>query len=214
MGIRQTYLLRFVRNTDSVISAEVVGFIAGGLGMFFGLPQALRVRRLGHGRGVSLISWLLLFGTSTCWGAYGFDIKSPSVLLTNIGAALVNASVIMAIMKNNLKSIALLSVYVSTLSALILNLPSAVVSTILILVIFAQAPQIVKSYKNLHAGADTAVSISGLSVSSLSIALWFVYALLADVSLILLSASIAISLNLSVIILELIGKRRRALKTA
>ena len=195
-----------------MISAEVVGFIAGGLGMFFGLPQALRVRRLGHGRGVSLISWLLLFGTSTCWGAYGFDIKSPSVLLTNIGAALVNASVIMAIMKNNLKSIALLSVYVSTLSALILNLPSAVVSTILILVIFAQAPQIVKSYKNLHAGADTAVSISGLSVSSLSIALWFVYALLADVSLILLSASIAVSLNLSIIILELIGKRRRALK--
>jgi uncharacterized protein with PQ loop repeat len=197
-----------------MISAEVVGFIAGGLGMFFGLPQALRVRRLGHGRGVSLISWLLLFGTSTCWGAYGLDIKSPSVLLTNIGAALVNASVIMAIMKNNLKSIALLSVYASALSALILNLPSAVVSTILILVIFAQAPQIVKSYKNLHAGADTAVSISGLSVSSLSIALWFVYALLADVSLILLSASIAVSLNLSIIVLELIGKRRRALKTA
>jgi uncharacterized protein with PQ loop repeat len=197
-----------------MISAEVVGFIAGGLGMFFGLPQALRVRRLGHGRGVSLISWLLLFGTSTCWGAYGLDIKSPSVLLTNIGAALVNASVIMAIMKNNLKSIALLSVYASALSALILNLPGAVVSTILILVVFAQTPQIVKSYKNLHAGADTAVSISGLSVSSLSIALWFVYALLADVSLILLSASIAVSLNLSVIILELIGKRRRALKTA
>jgi uncharacterized protein with PQ loop repeat len=197
-----------------MISAEVVGFIAGGLGMFFGLPQALRVRRLGHGRGVSLISWLLLFGTSTCWGAYGLDIKSPSVLLTNIGAALVNASVIMAIMKNNLKSIALLSVYASALSALILNLPSAVVSTILILVVFAQTPQIIKSFKNLHAGADTAVSISGLSVSSLSIALWFVYALLADVSLILLSASIAVSLNLSVIILELIGKRRRALKTA
>ena len=213
MGNRQTYLLRFVSNTDSVISSEVVGFIAGGIGMFFGLPQALRVRRLGHGRGVSLISWLLLFGTSTCWGAYGLDIKSPSVLLTNIGAALVNASVIMAIMKNNLKSIALLSVYASALSALILNLPSAIVSTILILVIFAQTPQIVKSYKNLHAGADTAVSISGLSVSSLSIALWFVYALLADVSLILLSASIAVSLNLSIIVLELIGKRRRALKT-
>lgn len=196
-----------------MISAEVVGFIAGGLGMFFGLPQALRVRRLGHGRGVSLISWLFLFGTSTCWGAYGFDISSPSVLLTNIGAALVNASVIMAIMKNNLKSIALLSVYASALSALILNLPGAVVSTILILVVFAQAPQIVRSYKNLHAGADTAVSISGLSVSSISIALWFVYALLADVSLILLSASIAVSLNISVIVLELIGKRRRALQT-
>ena len=197
-----------------MISAEVVGFIAGGIGMFFGLPQALRVRRLGHGRGVSLISWLLLFGTATSWGAYGLDIKSPSVLLTNIGAALVNASVIMAIMKNNLKSIALLSVYASALSALILNLPSAIVSTILILVIFAQAPQIVKSYRNLLVGADTAVSISALSVSSFSIALWLAYAVLADISLILLSSSIAVSINISIIILELIGKRRRALKTA
>ncbi|CAN2245050.1 hypothetical protein [Candidatus Planktophila dulcis] len=196
-----------------MISAEVVGFIAGGIGMFFGLPQALRVRRLGHGRGVSLISWLFLFGTATCWASYGFAINSPSVLLTNIGAALVNASVIMAIIKNNLKSIVLLSIYASALSALILNLPSAVVSTILILVVFAQTPQIVRSYKNLHAGAHTAVSISALSVSSISIALWFIYALLADVSLILLSASIAVSLNISVIVLELIGKRRRALKT-
>lgn len=196
-----------------MISAEVVGFIAGGLGMFFGLPQALRVRRLGHGRGVSLISWLLLFGTSTCWGAYGFDISSPSVLLTNIGAALVNASVIMAIMKNNLKSIALLSVYASALSALILNLPSAVVSVLLVVVVFAQAPQILKSYRNLHAGAHTAVSISALSVSSFSIALWLVYAVLADISLILLSSSVAVSINISIIILELMGKRRRELQT-
>ena len=44
-----------------MLSAELVGFIAGALGMFFGLPQALRVRRLGHGRGVSLISWSLHF---------------------------------------------------------------------------------------------------------------------------------------------------------
>ena len=29
-----------------MISAELVGFVAGALGMFFGLPQALRVRRL------------------------------------------------------------------------------------------------------------------------------------------------------------------------
>ena len=41
-----------------MISAEVVGFIAGGIGIFFGLPQALRVRKLGHGRGVSLVPGL------------------------------------------------------------------------------------------------------------------------------------------------------------
>ena len=55
-----------------MISAEVVGFIAGGIGIFFGLPQALRVRKLGHGRGVSLISWTLQFAVAASWATYGF----------------------------------------------------------------------------------------------------------------------------------------------
>jgi len=192
-----------------MFSAELLGFIAGGLGMFFGLPQALRVRKLGHGRGVSLISWMLQFGVATSWAAYGFDIDSPSVLLTNVGAGLVNASVIFAIIRNNVKTFVILSGYAAGLSALILNLPSAIVSALLIALVFAQSPQIVKSFKNLAVGAESAVSVSALSVSSVSILLWFIYAVLADVPLILLSTTIAVSINISIIILELIGKRRR-----
>ena len=192
-----------------MFSAELLGFIAGGLGMFFGLPQALRVRKLGHGRGVSLISWMLQFGVATSWAAYGFDIDSPSVLLTNVGAGLVNASVIFAIIRNNVKTLVILSGYAAGLSALILNLPSAIVSALLIALVFAQSPQIVKSFKNLTIGAESAVSVSALSVSSVSILLWFIYAVLADVPLILLSTTIAVSINISIIVLELIGKRRR-----
>lgn len=197
-----------------MFSAELLGFIAGGLGMFFGLPQALRVRKLGHGRGVSLISWMLQFGVATSWAAYGFDIDSPSVLLTNVGAGLVNASVIFAIIRNNVKTFVILSGYAAGLSALILNLPSAIVSALLIALVFAQSPQIVKSFKNLAIGGESAVSVSALSVSSVSILLWFIYAVLADVPLILLSTTIAVSINISIIVLELIGKRRRGLKTA
>ena len=197
-----------------MFSAELLGFIAGGLGMFFGLPQALRVRKLGHGRGVSLISWMLQFGVATSWAAYGFDIDSPSVLLTNVGAGLVNASVIFAIIRNNVKTLVILSGYAAGLSALILNLPSAIVSALLIALVFAQSPQIVKSFKNLAIGAESAVSVSALSVSSVSILLWFIYAVLADVPLILLSTTIAVSINISIIVLELIGKRRRGLKTS
>lgn len=196
-----------------MFSAELLGFIAGGLGMFFGLPQALRVRKLGHGRGVSLISWMLQFGVATSWAAYGFDIDSPSVLLTNVGAGLVNASVIFAIIRNNVKTLVILSGYAAGLSALILNLPSAIVSALLIALVFAQSPQIVKSFKNLAIGAESAVSVSALSVSSVSILLWFIYALLADVPLILLSTTIAVSINISIIVLELIGKRRRGKPT-
>ena len=196
-----------------MFSAELLGFIAGGLGMFFGLPQALRVRKLGHGRGVSLISWMLQFGVATSWAAYGFDIDSPSVLLTNVGAGLVNASVIFAIIRNNVKTFVILLGYAAGLSALILNLPSAIVSALLIALVFAQSPQIVKSFKNLAIGAESAVSVSALSVSSVSILLWFIYAVLADVPLILLSTTIAVSINISIIVLEMIGKRGRGKPT-
>ena len=192
-----------------MISAEVVGFIAGALGMFFGLPQALRVRRLGHGRGVSLISWLLQFGVATSWATYGFDVKSPSVLLTNVGAGIVNATVIWAIIQNRLKSIVILTSYVAVLATLVLVLPSVLVSALLIALVFAQSPQVYKSYKNLEGGKDSAVSVVALSVSSFSIFLWFIYAIMISDTLIKVSTTISFTTNVAIIVLELIGKRRR-----
>lgn len=197
-----------------MISAEVVGFIAGALGMFFGLPQALRVRRLGHGRGVSLISWLLQFGVATSWATYGFDVKSPSVLLTNVGAGIVNATVIWAIIQNRLKSIAILITYVAVLATLVLMLPSALVSALLIALVFAQSPQVYKSYQNIKGGNDSAVSVLALSVSSFSIFLWFIYAIMIEDTLIKVSTTISFSTNVSIIVLEIIGKRSRALNAA
>jgi len=197
-----------------IISAEVVGFTAGALGMFFGLPQALRVRRLGHGRGVSLISWMLQFGVATSWAAYGLDIRSPSVLLTNVGAGLINASVIVAVMRNNVKSLSILVAYASVLTTLVLVLPSVLVSALLISLLCAQGPQIIKSYKNISAGKDSAVSIVALSVSSFSIFLWFIYAVMVSDSLIIVSTVISFTSMISVIFLESIGKRQRTLNTA
>jgi len=197
-----------------MISAEVVGFIAGGIGIFFGLPQALRVRRLGHGRGVSLISWTLQFAVAASWATYGFDTKSPSIMLTNLVALLVNASVIMAILRNNLKSISLLIIYAAIWATLILSLPSAAVSTLLVALNFAQSPQVVKSFHNIRVGKDSAVSITALSVSCFSILIWILYGFMADDSLIKVSALVALSINSLIIVLELIGKRKRALESA
>lgn len=197
-----------------MISAEVVGFIAGALGMFFGLPQALRVRRLGHGRGVSLISWLLQFGVATSWATYGFDVKSPSVFLTNLGAGIVNASVIWAIIQNRWKSIATLTSYVALIATLVLVLPSILVSALLVALVFAQTPQVYKSYKNIRYGKDSAVSIVALSVSSFSIFLWFIYAAMIDDNLIKVSTIISFTTNVAIIALEIIGKRKRSLETA
>ena len=197
-----------------MISAEVVGFIAGGLGIFFGVPQALRVRRLGHGRGVSLVSWTLQFAVAASWATYGFDSKSPSIMFTNLVALLVNASVIMAILKNNVKSISLLIIYAAIWATLILVLPSAAVSILLVALNFAQSPQVVKSFHNIRVGKDSAVSITALSVSCFSILIWILYGFMADDSLIKVSALVALSINSLIIVLELIGKRKRALESA
>jgi uncharacterized protein with PQ loop repeat len=197
-----------------MISAEVVGFIAGGIGIFFGLPQALRVRKLGHGRGVSLISWTLQFAVAASWATYGFDTKSPSIMLTNLVALFVNASVIMAILRNNVKSISLLIIYAAMWATLILSLPSAAVSTLLVALNFAQSPQVVKSFHNIRVGKDSAVSVTALSVSCFSILIWILYGFMADDSLIKVSALVALSINSLIIALELIGKRKRALESA
>ena len=197
-----------------MISAEVVGFIAGGIGIFFGLPQALRVRKLGHGRGVSLISWTLQFAVAASWATYGFDTKSPSIMLTNLVALLVNASVIMAILRNNMKSISLLIIYAAIWATLILVLPSTAVSTLLVALNFAQSPQVVKSFHNIRVGKDSAVSVTALSVSCFSILIWILYGFMADDSLIKVSALVALSINSLIIALELIGKRKRALEPA
>ena len=39
---------------------ELLGFLAGGIGMFYGLPQARSIRAAGHGDGVSLAGWVLM----------------------------------------------------------------------------------------------------------------------------------------------------------
>jgi uncharacterized protein with PQ loop repeat len=117
-------------------------------------------------------------------------------------------------MRNNVKSLSILVAYASVLTTLVLVLPSVLVSALLISLLCAQGPQIIKSYKNISAGKDSAVSIVALSVSSFSIFLWFIYAVMVSDSLIIASTVISFTSMILVIVLESIGKRQRALNTA
>ncbi|CAN2222392.1 hypothetical protein MCEMRE254_01256 [Candidatus Nanopelagicaceae bacterium] len=197
-----------------MISAEVVGFIAGALGMFFGLPQALRVRRLGHGRGVSLISWLLQLGVATSWAAYGFDKNSPSLLATNMAAGIINASVVWAILDNRLRATFAIATLVAVVAGLVLTLPTGLASALLISLVFAQSPQVYKSFKNIRIGKESAVSVVAMSVSAMSGIFWIIYAVKISDSLLVLCNAIVLSNNIAIIALEIVGKRLRALKTS
>ena len=196
-----------------MFSIEIFGFIGGALGIFFGLPQALRIRRLGHGRGLSLISWLLQLGVATSWATYGFDKNSPSLLATNMAAALINASVVWVILDNRLRSIFTITTLVAGVAGLVLMLPASIASVLLISLVFAQSPQVFKSYKNIKIGKESAVSVVAMSVSALSGIFWIIYAAnIADPLLVLCNAIVLLN-NILIIVLEIIGKRSRALQT-
>jgi uncharacterized protein with PQ loop repeat len=196
-----------------MFSIEIFGFIGGALGIFFGLPQALRIRRLGHGRGLSLISWLLQLGVATSWATYGFDKNSPSLLATNMAAALINASVVWVILQNRLRSILTITTLVVGVAGLVLTLPESIASVLLISLVFAQSPQVFKSFKNIEIGKESAVSVVAMSVSALSGIFWIIYAVnIADPLLVLCNAIVLLN-NILIIVLEIIGKRSRALKT-
>ena len=197
-----------------MLSTEVFGFIGGVLSIFFGLPQALRIRRLGHGKGLSLISWLLQLGVATSWAAYGFDNNSPSLLATNLAAGVINASVVWVIIQNRLRSIFTITTFVVIIAGLVLTLPDSIASVLLISLVFAQSPQVYKSYKNIKVGKDSAVSVLAMSVSALSGVFWIIYALNISDSLLVLCNAIVLSNNIAIIVFEVIGKRRRGLKTA
>ncbi|CAN2224514.1 hypothetical protein MCEMRE185_01305 [Candidatus Nanopelagicaceae bacterium] len=196
-----------------MFSIEIFGFIGGALGIFFGLPQALRIRRLGHGRGLSLISWLLQLGVATSWATYGFDKNSPSLLATNMAAALINASVVWVILDNRLRSIFTITTVVTGVAGLVLMLPASIASVLLISLVFAQSPQVFKSLKNIKIGKESAVSVVAMSVSALSGIFWIIYAVnIADPLLVLCNAIVLLN-NILIIVLEIIGKRSRALQT-
>lgn len=197
-----------------MLSTEIFGFIGGALAIFFGLPQALRVRRLGHGRGISLISWLLQLGVATSWATYGFDKSSPSLLATNLAAAVINASVIWVILQNRIKAILVILVMVASIATLVLTLPTPIASALLISLVFAQTPQVYRSFKNLKIGGESAVSLMAMSVSALSGIFWIIYAMTINDGLLVLCNAIVLSNNISIIVLELIGKRGRGLKAA
>ncbi len=196
-----------------MFSIEIFGFIGGALGIFFGLPQALRIRRLGHGRGLSLISWLLQLGVATSWATYGFDKNSPSLLATNMAAALINASVVWVILQNRLRSLLTITTLVAGVAGLVLTLPASIASVLLISLVFAQSPQVFKSLKNIKIGKESAVSVVAMSVSALSGIFWIIYAVnIADPLLVLCNAIVLLN-NILIIVLEIIGKRSRALQT-
>lgn len=188
-------------------SVEILGFIAGALGVAIGVPQALQVRRLGHAKGVSLPAWIFMYLMFCSWGFYGIRIDSPSTIVSNFVTLIVLASVLWALINSPLKSISSIIILTAVDGYLILNLPESIVSILLIISVFSQLPQVIKSFKNRKTEISSAVSKRALQISIVSVSLWAVYAILREVRLMFFTACIAITMSSLVLIFE--SKRKK-----
>ena len=126
----------------------------------------------------------------------------------NICGALVNGSVVLAIMPSVRKAILYLLSITAALWFLILTLPDPIVSALLIALVFCLVPQVLESLRSLQNGTTSAVSIRALAVALLSNIFWIAYAFVREIHLVFLTSGIAITMILIVMTLELLSQRK------
>lgn len=66
------------------IYVEIIGYMAGALTTFAGLPQALKTIRTKDTRGISVVKYAMSLGGTILWLVFGICIESIPVILTNL----------------------------------------------------------------------------------------------------------------------------------
>lgn len=194
---------------------ELVGFAAGGIGILNGIPQAARVKSLGHGKGVSLSSWLLIAATNSAWFGYGVRFGSPSIIVSNILSFAVTTAVVISLSGLGVSTLGQLGAIfiVGTLGAM--TLPSVILSSFMVAFTMSRAPQIVHSWRSKRDGiAGTAVSMSSLGIAMVSLTLWELFAVLEHRYFLILTTTVAMATTLAVAWLEITNKATPAAETA
>lgn len=197
-----------------VLLAEVFGFAAAAFGIAQGVPQARRVRSLGHSRGVSLATWLMMTASSAAWLGYGIRTASPSLVASTVATGFINASVALAVAGSvrSLRSRMAAVAAVFVVGAVVL--PNWIVSPVLFFFTFSRLPQIARSWKSRRAASgETAVSMSSIALGIACLLCWEVYSILLKSPTLVGTTTIALVTNLAVAWLE-ISNRRRALRHA
>ena len=192
--------------------AEVIGFLAGALGMFNALPQVRLVRTLGHGEGVSVTAWALTFIVNASWAGYGIRFGSPSIIVTNTIAGILAASVLVALLGMTGRVILGLSVATAVFVAAALMLPDQLITSLLIALTFSRLPQVWESYRSWAEAKPTAVSFGSLIMTLLSLIGWAAFSILQHNRMMMTTTTIAMVLAVAITSFEIGAGRRAALQ--
>jgi uncharacterized protein with PQ loop repeat len=189
-------------DVDPRIIGEICGFIGGTIGIAQGLPQVIRIRRLGHSNGVVLSPWILMCFMFAAWVGFGFKTASPAIWVTNALTFVTTSMVVFAIRGKVVSTSGLLLAIAAGASAFVFFGPEAIANAVLVALTGSRIPQLIKTWLNRKSVVVTAVSVPALTIAMASISFWMAYAILRENALVIATSCIAISVSLATAILE------------
>lgn len=181
---------------------EASGLAGGALGTVMGIPQVLRIRKIGHSDGVALLPWLLLCITYSAWFTYGVQLLSPALIISNLLTYIVGAFVIVAIRGNKFSSYAIMAGISAVTVSFVLVAPESLVQALLVVMTFSRLPQLLVSWKNRNRDRATAISLGSLLISLTGAMLWMAYSVLTEHPFFIVTTSLAIGLSLTTFLIE------------
>lgn len=193
-----------------MLAAEIFGFIAAILGVMQGIPQARRVRTLGHSQGVSLAMWMLMTSSSAAWLGYGIRTGSPSLVVSTVATGVINARVVLAITADARRVAPRIALVFAAVVVTASIGPLWVVNPALFAFTLSRVPQILRSWRSRREGTgSSAVSIGSIAVSMGCLVSWEFYSVLLRSPTLVGTTTLALLTNIIVAWLELSGRPAR-----
>lgn len=191
---------------------EIVGVIAGILGLIVAVPQLIKVLKAHNHVGVNITAWMLMLLNYTVWLGFSWRMDSPSQLWANILAAALTSILVYVLLReqwNNSYTPILFIVFIMSISVTaILTSPIWLMNTILAAFILARLPQVFSSIKSWQLGRHTTVSITAYILMALSSIGWATYGALSGLYMNLISSSIGLLLSGLVVLFEVLAERK------
>ena len=187
---------------------EALGFAGGVIGTVQAFPQAIRIRKLGHGFGVSIASWAMMYARSAAWLGYSIATLLTPLILSNLVATIAAALVVVALMEKKPANWAGLIGGGLALIAAFAVLPVEITNPVLLFVtLFVRVPQLVKTWQTRNSGKVSAMSMSSLALSVISLGCWLIYFVAREQHFLLLTTSIALGFTLVISAIEYYAMR-------
>lgn len=187
---------------------EIFGFIAGAIGVYTAVPQALHIRKVGHGNGVSLTYWIVMLVVNASWFGYALIFNSPSIIFANGVGYITSGMVVATLLKRGWLAWPIMLTAGAIWCWLFMQLPIPVITVLLVALTFSRLPQLIRSVRSYRAGIETAVSMRSLYIGLTTMLLWEAYSFASGLQQLIITTTIGLSLTCLVIVLELLAKRK------